>query len=425
MPPLNTLDLFSGVGGLTAAMHGFARPVAYCDIAPDARAVIHDNIRRKLLPAAPVLEDVREVRPSKLARKLDMIVAGFPCVGFSSLGALEGLDNEHSNLFYEILRIADESKAPLLFLENVRMILNIGMPEIVHQLVTKRGYELRWCVVSARMVGAPQQRDRWYCLAVRRDFARTWPGGGSGGPYARSTWTSSSEPARAVVPDKRSARARSALMGNSVVPDAARYAFMYLAGAMRAPPTAAEYASGRLKLLPPGSLQLPEGDVSVVPAARLARVPEWAPNGAAFRAPKVGGVASVAVAVAAAPPAMRKPMQVDLVLHPKSFKTSKPEGPNKRLETLVKPWPLAGWATPRKSSTRPTNYLTSRTTRDLPSQIRFERSTPAHLRKGTMAGEFTEWLMGYPKGWTRALTSLDKPAKPAAPATPKRRPVSG
>jgi len=48
------------------------------------------------------------------------------------------------------------------------------------------------------------------------------------------------------------------------------------------------------------------------------------------------------------------------------------------------------------------NVLTQRTVRDLPCQVRFERSTPDELRGGSVNPEFVEWLMGYPRGWTRA-----------------------
>ena len=57
--PLRSLDLFSGIGGLTLALRGIAEPIAYCDIDPAAQAVLADHIARRLLPDAPVCTDVR------------------------------------------------------------------------------------------------------------------------------------------------------------------------------------------------------------------------------------------------------------------------------------------------------------------------------------------------------------------------------
>jgi hypothetical protein len=39
MPALRSLDLFSGVGGITLALSGIAEPVAYCDSSLEARCM--------------------------------------------------------------------------------------------------------------------------------------------------------------------------------------------------------------------------------------------------------------------------------------------------------------------------------------------------------------------------------------------------
>ena len=54
---LKSLDLFSGIGGITHALRGIAEPVAYCDIEPNSRAVLEANMRRGNLPRAPIAHD--------------------------------------------------------------------------------------------------------------------------------------------------------------------------------------------------------------------------------------------------------------------------------------------------------------------------------------------------------------------------------
>jgi site-specific DNA-cytosine methylase len=96
--PLRSLDLFSGIGGLTLALTGIAEPLAYCDIEASSLAVLHENMRLKRLPTAPVSTDVNQLDPAWLkehvpsgtSSKPDAIVAGFPCVGFSLVGKREG-----------------------------------------------------------------------------------------------------------------------------------------------------------------------------------------------------------------------------------------------------------------------------------------------------------------------------------------------
>ena len=83
---LQSLDLFSGIGGLTVALLGVAAPVTYCDIDSAAQAVLADRIDKRLLPCAPVCTDVRELTRAELRahnahEAPEAIIAGFPCVG--------------------------------------------------------------------------------------------------------------------------------------------------------------------------------------------------------------------------------------------------------------------------------------------------------------------------------------------------------
>ena len=59
---------------------------------------------------------------------------------------------------------------------------------------------------------------------------------------------------------------------------------------------------------------------------------------------------------------------------------------------------MAGYGT-RPEWATPCPYWTSR---DLPTQVRHEAGTPDRERACPVAPEFLEWLMGYPRGWTRA-----------------------
>ena len=57
---------------------------------------------------------------------------------------------------------------------------------------------------------------------------------------------------------------------------------------------------------------------------------------------------------------------------------------------------------PRRVPGRGRSHQTERTSRDLPTQVRHEAGTPDRERACPVAPEFLEWLMGYPRGWTRA-----------------------
>lgn len=117
---LRSLDLFSGVAGLSKALEAWCTPQAFCEIDPHARAVLRSLKRRGLMPAdAPIHQDVCKLDGKPLKGKIDIIVGGFPCVGFSPRGKREGFQNSQSALFSEVIRLANETEAPLLFMENV------------------------------------------------------------------------------------------------------------------------------------------------------------------------------------------------------------------------------------------------------------------------------------------------------------------
>jgi hypothetical protein len=89
---------------------------------------------------------------------------------------------------------------------------------------------------------------------------------------------------------------------------------------------------------------------------------------------------------------------LSLVFDPRTFVREATGPVTSRL--LTKAQRARAWSTPRK--TQPMcNVLTERSVRDLPTQVRFERGTPAHLRDGVVNPAFVEWLMGM--GGPRAL----------------------
>ncbi len=404
---LRSLDLFSGVGGLTRALHGLAQPVAYCERDPTAQAVLRRLMATGRLPAAPVCDDVTALDRTWLARNarvkgagIDMIMGGFPCVGFSALGKRQGFENEQSSLFAHVLRLVDQLAPPCVFLENVVGIVKLGLHAVAKELGAKRGYELRWVTVSAEQAGAPQLRPRWYCLAVKPGFRHAWA---QASPYRKFDWSAERMPPRMVrtCPKPRSCRQTMALMGNSVVPDAVRYAFLHLAKRPGAPD--APHAPHAPPPAASPSLATPAG-WALTPAAPKQAAPRSAAWPAAGAWPTCGlltaGPRGALRRCRGRLPPLQLPPRLNLVFDPAAYRASKPPSASITTERIKAPVPALRWATPRYGITGGSNYLTARTIRDLVTQVRFERSTDKATRAGSANPAFCEWLMGYPRGWT-------------------------
>ncbi|RMH45474.1 MAG: DNA cytosine methyltransferase, partial [Gammaproteobacteria bacterium] len=78
-----------------------------------------------------------------------------------------------SGFYREVLRIADVVRPRFLFLENVAAIASAGAGgqplAVVAGDLAARGFDAVWTSLAASDVGAPHQRNRWWCLAWRAD----------------------------------------------------------------------------------------------------------------------------------------------------------------------------------------------------------------------------------------------------------------
>lgn len=395
MQALRSLDLFSGIGGLTLALEGGASPIAYCEAWDTARAILTRNMQQGRLPAAPVFPDVRHMSRSSLGvfADVDLVAAGFPCVGFSATGLKQGLEDPRSALFYEVLRIVDEQcradSPPLVVMENVPPILNMAMPAIATEF-KHLNYSLRWVTMPAFLVGAPQVRRRWYCLAYQENdrhtalLQRLGEGLRDDAAWAaQDAWATPCEE-RMSCRDGAGHQKRYSTLGNSVVPQAVRHGLRCLVGgALEGSHTAA-----RPKLLESGL--------------------KWPRDG--YMCALQGQVYSTHT-----PPQLRPLRELRLVLDPACC-----PGVVKRSGTsplVLQPMTKKLWRTPTAGCKRASPCLSQRSSSDLPTQLRYERGTPDHERAGKPDARFVEWLMGFPQDWT--LLPSDMPSS----ALPRRRVV--
>lgn len=389
MPPLRSLDLFTGCGGLTHGLRaGLARPVMYCERDPEAVATLTALMAANALPRAPIHPDVVTLKGAALRGTVDLLCAGFPCVGFSTAGARDGFANDAgSGLYKHVVRLVDEVRPPVVFLENVAAICTGSGLDGVLGTLGARGYHVWWLVLPAAGVGAPHLRKRWWCLAVHKAAAankKRWALS-TPAPPPRFAWrgAGASEPARMLLAPAVDARqkARLAMLGNSVVPDAVRAAFLMLWTGVHS-----------LDVLTRTT------HVLAVPAAGAA------PPLRAGACREAGVLLAGAPAIAALAPPLALPRARDLglVLDPAAVPRPVPMNPAVRTELLTAPLAIKAWGTPRYGNTNACSVLTRRSKNDLATQVRFERRTPARLRPGVLNPAWVEWLMGYPPGWTAA-----------------------
>ena len=98
MPPLQrkrrTLDLFSGIGGLTLALTPYCQTIAYVDNNESCQAVLRARMASDHIDVAPIITDVCSFGKGTNHRigTVERVVGGFPCQDISSQGKMMGFE---------------------------------------------------------------------------------------------------------------------------------------------------------------------------------------------------------------------------------------------------------------------------------------------------------------------------------------------
>ena len=170
------LDLFAGIGGFRLGMEATGHEcVGFCEIDKFARAsykAIHNT------EGEIELHDITAVTDEEIRNigHVDIICGGFPCQAFSIAGARRGFEDTRGTLFFEIARFASILKPKLLFLENVKGLLNHDRGNTFKTIIRaldELGYDVEWQLFNSKHFGVPQNRERVFIIGhLRRNRTR-------------------------------------------------------------------------------------------------------------------------------------------------------------------------------------------------------------------------------------------------------------
>lgn len=175
---LKLLSLFSGIGAFEKALTNIGEPfkvVNYCEIdkhASKAYSLIHGIEERKNLI------DVTKINTDLLPNDIDILTYGFPCQDISNAGKQRGFTNENgeltrSGLFFEALRIIEDTKPKIAIAENVKALTTNKFKtefKIVLDSLSEAGYINYAKILNAKNYGIPQNRERVFIISIRKDI---------------------------------------------------------------------------------------------------------------------------------------------------------------------------------------------------------------------------------------------------------------
>lgn len=173
------IDLFAGVGGLSLGfeMAGFDVVLAneYDESIANAYKLNHPNTKM-------IVEDIRNLPINETFAdyrgKIDVVIGGPPCQGFSQKGQRKTINDERNFLFKYFVAVVDYIRPRYFVMENVPNLLTAEsgyfMKEII-ELFKAIGYFVETNTLNAADYGVPQNRRRAVIIGKHGEAAPAMP----------------------------------------------------------------------------------------------------------------------------------------------------------------------------------------------------------------------------------------------------------
>lgn len=153
------IDLFAGAGLFSYAFKQEGFELLYGVESDEVAASTYErNLRVRAVCA-----DIRRVKPSE---HCDVLIAGPPCQGFSTLGKREP-DDPRNCLSLQVVTWARKAQPAVIVVENVSAFLDAPVWSELRRRLARLGYEVAGFVLNAFHFGVPQIRRRSFTIASR------------------------------------------------------------------------------------------------------------------------------------------------------------------------------------------------------------------------------------------------------------------
>lgn len=176
MKEFRILDLFSGAGGFSYGME--KNPHFKTVVALDFNKQAIETFKYNMPDCHAIVGDITDenvkntILDLSIKERVNMIIGGPPCQGFSLKGKKLGLDDPRNYLFNEYLDLVSKINPAVFVIENVKALLSTSAGWFRDQIiekVSKLGYKVQYGVLNAAEFGVPQFRRRaiFICSKVK------------------------------------------------------------------------------------------------------------------------------------------------------------------------------------------------------------------------------------------------------------------
>lgn len=164
---MKVISLFAGIGGLDTGFIENGYEVVWAnDIDKYAAQTYQANYSSPI-----ILGDLNEINLDEIP-SADIVIGGFPCQPFSSMGELKGFEDTRGTLFFRIVELIQNqiergNKPKALVLENVRNLKHHDKGKtfkVIKKTLMDLGYKVYDQVLNSSDYGVPQTRNRTFIV---------------------------------------------------------------------------------------------------------------------------------------------------------------------------------------------------------------------------------------------------------------------
>jgi len=158
------IDLFAGVGGLSLGFENAGFEIMFANEYDSsiAESYVYNHHSTEML-----VDDITKIDFEKVFNrfvgKIDVVVGGPPCQGFSQKGKRKTINDERNFLFKYYIKVVEKVRPKYFIMENVPNLLTAEhgyFKKEINDIFKKIGYQLNMGVLNAADYGIPQNRRR-------------------------------------------------------------------------------------------------------------------------------------------------------------------------------------------------------------------------------------------------------------------------
>lgn len=167
------IDLFAGAGGMSL---GFDNAEFENILAVEYDKCFAETYSFNFPEHNIKVADIKSISNEEIKKivgnnKIDVIIGGPPCQGFSIAGKIgrNFIDDERNQLFKEFVRFVDVVKPRIFVMENVAALKTHNKGKTIEEIIKefeKIGYTVKCDVLNAVDYGVPQQRRRIFVIGT-------------------------------------------------------------------------------------------------------------------------------------------------------------------------------------------------------------------------------------------------------------------